>query len=81
MPTALRVGPYRIYFFSHDIAEPPHVHVDRDACSAKFWLSPTRIATNRGFSQRELRVVRDIVVQTEDRLMEAWYAHFRAGGR
>ena len=31
MPTALRSGPYRIYFWSHAPNEPPHVHVDRDA--------------------------------------------------
>ena len=28
MPTVLRSGPYRVYFFSHDPNEPPHVHVD-----------------------------------------------------
>ena len=28
MPTIAKIGPYRIYFVSHDIAEPPHVHVD-----------------------------------------------------
>lgn len=36
MPTVLREGPYRVYFVSHDLREPPHVHVDRDDCSAKF---------------------------------------------
>ena len=36
MPTVLRIGPYRIYFWSHEPNEPPHVHVDRDANSAKF---------------------------------------------
>jgi len=30
MPTVLRKGPYRVYFFSHDMTEPPHVHVDRE---------------------------------------------------
>jgi hypothetical protein len=31
------VGPYRLYFHSHEPNEPPHVHVDRDDQSAKFW--------------------------------------------
>jgi hypothetical protein len=39
MPTVLRIGPYRFYFVSHDMDEPPHVHVDRDDESAKFWLA------------------------------------------
>jgi hypothetical protein len=36
MPTVLRDGPYRFYFYSHEPNEPPHVHVDRDDRSAKF---------------------------------------------
>jgi hypothetical protein len=28
MPTVLREGPYRFYWYSHE-PEPPHVHVDR----------------------------------------------------
>jgi len=30
MPTILRSGPYRVYFYSHEPNEPPHVHVDRE---------------------------------------------------
>jgi hypothetical protein len=36
MPTVLRIGPYRFYFYSHDGAEPRHIHVERDGQSAKF---------------------------------------------
>ena len=38
MPTVLKSGPYRLYFYSHDGGEPPHIHVDRERVSAKFWL-------------------------------------------
>src|SRR2546427_3193772 len=55
MPTVLRTGLYRIYFFSHETTEPPHVHVDRERSSAKFWLHPNGLARNLGFSVRELR--------------------------
>ncbi|MEX1330522.1 MAG: DUF4160 domain-containing protein [Desulfobacterales bacterium] len=30
MPTVLRTGPYRLYFYSHEPNESPHVHIDRD---------------------------------------------------
>ena len=50
MPTVLRSGPYRVYFYSHEPDEPPHVHVDRDDQSAKFWLAPVALARNFGFS-------------------------------
>jgi hypothetical protein len=49
MPTVLRSGPYRFYFYNHEPNDPPHVHVDRDDLSAKFWLPPVEL--NR-FSNR-----------------------------
>ena len=55
MPTVLREGPYRVYFYSYEPNEPPHVHVDRDDSSAKFWLEPVALARNQGFSARGLR--------------------------
>jgi hypothetical protein len=35
MPTVLREGAYRVFFYSADGAEPPHVHIERDAGLAK----------------------------------------------
>src|SRR5262249_10497064 len=43
MPTVLRDGPYRMFFYSADRGEPPHVHVVREAKEAKFWLNPVRL--------------------------------------
>jgi hypothetical protein len=80
MPTVLRDGPYRIYFYSHEPNEPPHVHVDRDSLSAKFWLSPVSLARNLGFGARELRQVERIVRDNQTKLMEAWNGYFRVGG-
>jgi hypothetical protein len=51
------VGPHRIYSYSHEPNEPPHVHVDRDDRSAKFWLDPVALARNLGFGPVELRRV------------------------
>lgn len=39
MPTALRIGPYRFYFYSYDCGEPRHMHVDRENISVKFGLT------------------------------------------
>jgi hypothetical protein len=49
MPTVLRSGPYRFYFYSHEPNEAPHIHVDRDDLSAKFWLDPVQLVANFGF--------------------------------
>lgn len=76
MPTILREGPYRFYFYSGDVGERRHVHVDSGDSSAKFWLSPVSVHYNLGFSARELRVIERIVLHYQKRFMEAWDAYF-----
>ncbi|MGH9641539.1 MAG: DUF4160 domain-containing protein [Terriglobales bacterium] len=76
MPTVLRKGPYRFYFFSHEPNEPPHVHVDRDNLSAKFWLDPVALARNFGFSAVELHRVESVMEEHADEFLEAWNGHF-----
>lgn len=76
MPAIFRSGPYRFYFYSHETTEPPHVHVDRDNQSAKFWLNPVSLARNQGFSPKELRRIQKIVIQHQAELLEAWHGHF-----
>ncbi len=78
MPTVLRSGPYRVYFFSHEPNEPPHVHVDRDEMSAKFWLRPVRLARTLGFTGRELRRIEALILANEQLLLEAWHGYFGA---
>ena len=48
MPTVLRSGPYRRFFYAGDGHAPPHVHVERDEGAAKFWLDPVRLAKDLG---------------------------------
>ena len=77
MPTVLKSGPYRVYFVSHDMGEPPHVHVDREDLSAKFWLEPVALARNLGFSPRELRVIQRLIAEHKQMLLESWHEYFR----
>lgn len=80
MPIVLLSGPYRFYFYSHETNEPPHVHVDRDDQSAKFWLQPVGLARNFGFSPKELRRIQKLVEEHHEAFLEAWDGHFGAGG-
>ncbi|MEW6233906.1 MAG: DUF4160 domain-containing protein [Candidatus Omnitrophota bacterium] len=78
MPTILRLGPYRIYFVSHDILnEPPHIHIDREDQSAKFWLNPVSLSRNLGFSPYELRSIERLLRERQQELLEAWNVYFR----
>ena len=81
MPTVLRDGPYRFYFYSHEPNEPPHVHVDRDEFSAKFWLDPVQLAGNFGFRAHELRTLQSIVSENRAHLLEAWHEFFSDNNR
>ena len=76
MPTILRVGPYRFFFYSGDGGEPPHVHVVRDDDEAKFWLDPIRLERSRGFTRRELRDIELLVITPQQDLLEAWNDFF-----
>ncbi len=76
MPTVLRLGPYRFYFYSHEPNEPPHIHVDRDNLSAKFWLKPIQLARNIGFSARDLRKIEGMIVDHHEELQEKWNGYF-----
>lgn len=75
-PVILRVGPYRFYFVSHDLREPPHVHVDREDVSAKFWLDPVALAYNLGYPPRELRKLEALTGEHQRELLEAWNEYF-----
>jgi hypothetical protein len=63
MPTLMRAGPYRLFIFMFDCAEPPHVHVEGNDGLAKFWLRPVSLADSLGYSPREINRIRAIVVR------------------
>jgi uncharacterized protein DUF4160 len=73
MPTALRIGPYRFYFYLGGCGEPRHMHVDRDNLSAKLWLDPViSLADNHGYSRRELREIEGIATENLEILRNEW---------
>jgi hypothetical protein len=76
VPTSLRIGPYRFYFYSGDRLEPPHTHVERDDTEAKFWLMPTRLAWNEGYSGAELGRLEKLVEENQLHLLKAWNDFF-----
>lgn len=68
-------GPYRFFFYSFDFNEPMHVHVRREKRTCKFWLEPPALASNHGFSAKELNVIRRYIEAYYERIVEAWYEH------
>jgi Domain of unknown function (DUF4160) len=76
MPTVLKVGPFRFFFYAGDGGEPPHVHVERDECEAKFWLDPVRLERSRGFSRKDINRIEDLVEEYQGQLLESWDEFF-----
>lgn len=76
MPTVLRIGPYRFFFYAGDRDEPPHIHVEREEKIAKCWLNPIRLHHSGGFSRTEIGQILKIVNQQHQRFMEAWHEYF-----
>jgi len=76
MPTALRLGPYRFFFYAGDRHEPPHVHVERDRNKAKFWLQPVTFESSAGFSRSELMDIYRLICEHQEVLLESWHDYF-----
>ncbi|MBV8078543.1 MAG: DUF4160 domain-containing protein [Planctomycetaceae bacterium] len=76
MPTVFRQGPYRFFFYSGDRDEPPHVHVERDDCEAKFWIDPVRLERSRGFSGKDLNRIQEIIQENQATLRGSWNEFF-----
>jgi hypothetical protein len=76
MPTVLRIGPYRFFFYAGDRDEPQHVHVERDNQLAKFWLNPVTLQTSGGFSVTETNHIKKLVEENREVLFGGWNEFF-----
>ncbi len=76
MPLLLRSKGYRFYFYSQEIGEPPHVHVDKDNKSAKFWLESASVVRSSHFTPLELREIARIISVNRLEFLRRWNEHF-----
>ena len=76
MPTVLRVGPYRCFFYAGDREEPPRIHVEPEDNIAKFWLEPVRLQSSGGFSRREINRIRRLIEENQPGILEGWHEFF-----
>lgn len=78
MPTVLRLGATRFFFYSNEGSEPPHIHIEQAEAVAKFWLAPVSLAASSRFSGRELRRLETLVIQHRELFLNTWHDHFKA---
>ena len=75
VPTVLRSGPYRFFFWSSE-HDPPHVHVESAHGRAVVELAVVEVKKARGYTDREQVVIRDIVVRHQDAFLRRWREYF-----
>ncbi len=78
MPTILRIGGYRFFFFSNEGQEPAHIHVESGGNYAKFWLDPVVLSISVGYNGKELTRLRKMVDERSALFMEKWHEYFSA---
>lgn len=76
MPTVLREGGFRFFFYSGDRNEPSHVHVAYENRVAKVWLDPVSIHASGGLSRALIRRILRIIQENHILLVEAWDEYF-----
>ncbi|MFZ5595345.1 MAG: DUF4160 domain-containing protein [Pseudomonadota bacterium] len=76
MPTVLRIGSCRFFFYSGDGNEPQHIHIERDDKVAKFWLDPVRLQSSGGFNRTEIARIQKMVDEHRSEFIEAWNEYF-----
>ncbi len=73
MPTVLKIGSFRLHFYSDEANEPPHIHVASTDGECKFWLEPVRLARNKGIPPHVVRDIEKLVFKHHDFLKEKYY--------
>jgi hypothetical protein len=76
MPTIPIQGPYRLFFYSGESGEPPHIHVEREHMKAKFWLSPVRLQSSGGFSRGDINRIQRLIEENREHLLRSWNEYF-----
>ena len=78
MPTVLRIGAYRFFFYANEGSEPAHIHIQSGRSLAKFWIRPVALASSTGFAASELNKLHGLVREHEQFFKEAWNEFFGA---
>ena len=79
MPKIFLWKGYRFHFFSNegDPLEPCHIHVQKDANRAKFWIEPIILLDyNYGFSSKELKMFHTKIEKNVKLIRSKWNEYF-----
>lgn len=81
MPTIIKEFGFRLFFYSNELDEKIHIHVQYQSAVSKFWLNPVSLAINYGMKPHELKKAFDLVVKHQKLIEEKWYEYFRKSNK
>ena len=80
MPTILRMNGWRLFFYSNEGHEPPHIHAEKGGAEVKFWLQIELYNIEEddahGLSTALRREIRKIIFDHFDYIVEQWQKYF-----
>ena len=69
MPTILLSKGYRFFFYINDHT-PPHIHIEKNRSTAKFFLKNAELAKSKRFNAKELSEIRNIILENLELLKQ-----------
>ena len=75
MPTILLTKGYRFFFYINDHT-PPHIHIEKNRSTAKFFLKNAELAKSKRFSAKDLSEIRNIIVENLELFKTKWDERF-----
>jgi hypothetical protein len=83
MPTILWVRGWRLFFYSDERNEPPHIHARKGGAECKFWLRKDAYDIEEAFAHGLTvplrREIRRIVFEHFDLIIDEWDKYFGGG--
>ena len=75
MPTILLTKGYRFFFYINDHT-PPHIHIEKNRSTAKFFLKNAELAKSKRFNAKELSDIRNIIMENLELFKTKWDERF-----
>jgi hypothetical protein len=76
MPTVSRIMGFRFFFYSNEGTAPPHIHVEKENATGKYWLKPIRLAYLYNFTKAEEKKIEKIVIKNQELFKQKWDEYF-----
>jgi len=84
MPTILYIRGWRLFFYTNERNEPPHIHARKGDVECKYWLHPDVFDIEEDYaynlSPADRRAIRKIIFDNFDYIMSEYEAFHGGAG-